>query len=54
MSFLLDGDSRLAGEGGSQGVWVLQIEDLAPNANRWDTRSGRCWGGWVQRVRCWA
>ena len=34
LSFLLGGASAQAGEGGSQGVWVLGIEDLAPNPDK--------------------
>ena len=34
LQYLVEGDDTLAGSGGSQGVWVLKIDDLAPNATR--------------------
>lgn len=34
LQFLVEGNNTLAGLGGSQGVWVLRFDDLAPNATR--------------------
>ena len=38
LAFLSGGQQPVAGEGGSQGLWTLNISDLAPNPDRFVRR----------------
>ena len=45
LAFLSGGQQPVAGEGGSQGLWTLNITDLAPNPDRWRVPGCGVWSG---------